>query len=109
LGSTRFDGSSVDRSCVDAAWQGSRHGRGIWHGFSRQPVWFQWFRKFPQSQHGSGCDAVFFTSLSLTYLYSHPTEKLGVMDKVNPDATQVAPVAPAIVPADDSKSKDIPK
>ncbi|MBI3480064.1 MAG: preprotein translocase subunit SecG [Nitrosomonadales bacterium] len=51
----------------------------------------------------------FITSLSLTYLYSHPAEKLGVMDKVNPASTQVAPVAPAVAPADDSKSKDIPK
>ena len=56
----------------------------------------------------------FITSLSLTYLYSHPAEKLGVMDKVNPAATQAAPVAPAdspagVSPADESKAKDIPK
>jgi preprotein translocase subunit SecG len=51
----------------------------------------------------------FITSLSLTYIYSHPAEKLGVMDKVDSAATQAAPVAPAMVPADDSKSKDIPK
>ena len=56
----------------------------------------------------------FITSLSLTYIYSHPAEKLGVMDKVNPAATQAAPVAPAASPAqtspaDDSKAKDIPK
>jgi preprotein translocase subunit SecG len=56
----------------------------------------------------------FITSLSLTYLYSHPSEKLGLMDKVNPAAIQVAPVAPAVNPAgvnpaDDSKAKDIPK
>ena len=56
----------------------------------------------------------FITSLSLTYIYSHPAEKLGVMDKVNPAATQAAPAAPAgnpagVGPADDSKAKDIPK
>lgn len=51
----------------------------------------------------------FITSLSLTYIYSHPTEKLGVMDKINPAATQVAPAAPSAIPADDSKSKEIPK
>ncbi len=56
----------------------------------------------------------FITSLSLTYLYSHPAEKLGLMDKVSPAATQVVPVAPAaspaaVSPADDSKAKDIPK
>jgi preprotein translocase subunit SecG len=56
----------------------------------------------------------FITSLSLTYLYSHQSEKLGLMDKVNPAAIQVAPVAPGASsavanPADDSKSKDIPK
>jgi len=51
----------------------------------------------------------FVTSLSLTYLYSHPAQKLGVMDKIDPAATQAAPVAPAAVPVDDSKSKDIPK
>jgi len=51
----------------------------------------------------------FITSLSLTYIYAHPAEKLGVMDKVNPATSQAAPVAPAAVPPDDSKSKDIPK
>jgi preprotein translocase subunit SecG len=56
----------------------------------------------------------FITSLSLTYLYSHPSEKLGVMDKVNPTATQAVPVSPAaapagVSPADESKAKDIPK
>ncbi len=46
--------------------------------------------------------AVFFvTSLTLTYLYSHPTEQQGVMDKVS--AAKVA------APADNSKSKEIPK
>ena len=53
---------------------------------------------------------VFFaTSLSLTYLYSHPGEQQGVMDKVSPAATQSTPVAPAANPADDSKSREIPK
>jgi preprotein translocase subunit SecG len=51
----------------------------------------------------------FVTSLSLTYIYSHPAQQQGVMDKVSPAATQAAPVAPAAIPADDSKSKDIPK
>ena len=56
----------------------------------------------------------FITSLSLTYIYSHPAQQEGVMDKVNPATTQATPVAPAASPAetspaDDSKSKDIPK
>ena len=51
----------------------------------------------------------FATSLSLTYIYSHPIEKLGVMDKVDAAATKAAPAASAAVPADDSKSRDIPK
>jgi len=51
----------------------------------------------------------FITSLSLTYIYSHPAQQQGVMDKANPAATQVAPVAPAVDPADVSKSKEIPR
>ena len=52
----------------------------------------------------------FITSLSLTYLYSHPAQQQGVMDKVNATSTQSAPVAPAVTsPVDDSKAKDIPK
>lgn len=51
----------------------------------------------------------FITSLSLTYIYSHPADKLGVMDKVNPAAVQPAPATPAAAPADDSRAKDIPK
>jgi len=48
--------------------------------------------------------AVFFTtSLTLTYLYSHPVEQQGVMDKVS----AVKVVAPTSV--DNSKSKEIPK
>ena len=51
----------------------------------------------------------FITSLSLTYIYSHPAQQQGVMDKINPTTTQTAPVVPAANPVDDSKSKDIPK
>lgn len=51
----------------------------------------------------------FITSLSLTYLYSHPAQQQGVMDKIDPAATQSAPVAPVANPADTSKSKEIPK
>jgi len=51
----------------------------------------------------------FITSLSLTYIYSHPAQQLGVMDKVVPAAGQAAPVAPAANPADASKSGEIPK
>jgi preprotein translocase subunit SecG len=51
----------------------------------------------------------FITSLSLTYIYAHPAQQMGVMDKVNPAAIQAAPVAPAANPADESKSKEIPK
>lgn len=51
----------------------------------------------------------FITSLSLTYIYSHPAQQQGVMDKVDAAATQSAPVAPADGPADLSKSREIPK
>ncbi|HEY4698615.1 MAG TPA: preprotein translocase subunit SecG [Gallionella sp.] len=51
----------------------------------------------------------FITSLSLTYLYSHPAQQQGVMDKVDPAATQPAPAAPVADPADVSKSTEIPK
>ena len=51
----------------------------------------------------------FITSLALTYIYAHPAQQQGVMDKVKPAATQAAPVAPAANPADDSKSREIPK
>ncbi len=48
--------------------------------------------------------SVFFaTSLSLTYLYSHPAQQQGVMDK----AGAAVQAAPAVV--DTSKSKEIPK
>jgi preprotein translocase subunit SecG len=50
--------------------------------------------------------AVFFvTSLTLTYLYSHPAGQQGVMDRVNANAIK----APASTPVDNSKSKEIPK
>ncbi len=51
----------------------------------------------------------FITSLALTYIYSQRTQPQGVMDKVNPAAAQVVPAAPATMPADVSKSKEIPK
>ena len=51
----------------------------------------------------------FITSLSLTYLYSHPAQQQGVMDKVDPAATQSAPAAPVADPTDVSKSTEIPK
>ena len=51
----------------------------------------------------------FITSLSLTYLYAHPAQQQGVMDKVNSTATQAAPGASAAKPADGSKSGEIPK
>jgi len=52
----------------------------------------------------------FITSLSLTYIYAHPAQQQGVMDKVNAVKTQAAPVAPApVAPVDQSKSKEIPK
>ncbi|MFA6971952.1 MAG: preprotein translocase subunit SecG [Gallionella sp.] len=50
--------------------------------------------------------AVFFvTSLTLTYLYSHPAQQSGVMDRVNANAVKPA----ATAPVDNSKSKEIPK
>ncbi len=51
----------------------------------------------------------FITSLSLTYLYAHPAQQQGVMDKINPAATQAVPAMPATSTADDSKSLAIPK
>ena len=54
--------------------------------------------------------AIFFvTSLSLTYIYSHPVQQQGVMDKAGPASTQSVPSAPVVNPADDSKSREIPK
>ncbi len=53
--------------------------------------------------------ALFFvTSLSLTYLYSHPGEQAqGVMDKVNAAASKST--TPQVAPVDTSKSGEIPK
>jgi len=51
----------------------------------------------------------FVTSLSLTYIYSHPAQQQGVMDKIGPAAIQAVPAAPAANPADESKSREIPK
>ncbi len=52
--------------------------------------------------------AIFFvTSLTLTYLYSHPAEQQGVMDRVN--AAAIKTPASAQAPADNSKIKEIPK
>lgn len=52
----------------------------------------------------------FVTSLSLTYIYAHPSQPHGVMDKIDSSKLNqsVAP-APAAVDAPGSKSKDIPK
>lgn len=49
----------------------------------------------------------FITSLTLTYLYSHHGQQQGVMDKVNVEAVKAA--APVTAPADNSKSREIPK
>ncbi len=51
----------------------------------------------------------FVTSLLLTYIYSHPAQQQGVMDKVNAAATKPAPAVPVLDPADSSKSREIPK
>ena len=51
----------------------------------------------------------FITSLSLTYIYSHPTQQQGVMDKIDAGAVKSTLVAPLANPADGSKSKEIPK
>jgi preprotein translocase subunit SecG len=47
----------------------------------------------------------FITSLTLTYLYSHPAQQKGVMDRVKSGEVKAA----VVVPADTSKSKEIPK
>lgn len=48
----------------------------------------------------------FVTSLSLTYIYSHPAQQQGVMDKVKP--VSAAAPAPA-ADTSDSKAKEIPR
>lgn len=51
----------------------------------------------------------FITSLTLTYLYAHPSTGRGVMERVDvTKAVQQAP-APTDNTAPDSKSKEIPK
>jgi preprotein translocase subunit SecG len=47
----------------------------------------------------------FITSLTLTYLYSHPAQQQGVMDRVKASEVKTT----AVVPMDTSKSKEIPK
>ena len=47
----------------------------------------------------------FVTSLLLTYIYAHPAQQSGVMDKVKASESKSAPVAPA----DTSRSREIPK
>jgi len=51
----------------------------------------------------------FITSLSLTYIYAHPAQQQGVMDKVKPAAVEASPAEPAANPADESKSRGIPR
>jgi len=47
----------------------------------------------------------FVTSLLLTYIYSHPAQQTGVMDKLSATPSKTEPA----VPVDTSKSKEIPK
>jgi preprotein translocase subunit SecG len=51
----------------------------------------------------------FITSLSLTYLYSHPEQQQGVMDRVDSAAAKSHAAAPVVDPADSSKSREIPE
>lgn len=51
----------------------------------------------------------FITSLSLTYIYAHPAQQQGVMDRIEPDATRAAPSVPATNTPDNPKLRDIPK
>jgi len=51
----------------------------------------------------------FITSLSLTYLYSHPEQQQGVMDRVGTAVGQAPAAAPVVDPADSSKSREIPR
>lgn len=52
----------------------------------------------------------FVTSLSLTYIYAHPAQGQGVMDKIgqNKSAQQVVP-APVAADSAGSKSQEVPK
>jgi preprotein translocase subunit SecG len=56
----------------------------------------------------------FLTSLSLTYIYAHPTQSQGVMDKVDSSkiVPQIVPAPSPVVPDADvagSKSKEVPR
>lgn len=52
----------------------------------------------------------FVTSLSLTYLYAHPSQDQGVMGKIDASKTaQPLAPAPALIDEPGSKSKEIPK
>jgi preprotein translocase subunit SecG len=53
----------------------------------------------------------FITSLSLTYIYSHPTQSKGLMDNVDVSkpAEQTATPAPAAAADNGSKAKEIPR
>ena len=52
----------------------------------------------------------FVTSLSLTYIYAHPSKGQGVMDKIEESKSvqQVVP-APVVPEAPGSKSKEVPR
>ena len=54
----------------------------------------------------------FITSMALTYLYAHPSQPQGVMDR-HDVSRSIQPVAPATIPAGGdaggSRSKEIPK
>lgn len=52
----------------------------------------------------------FVTSLSLTYIYAHPSQSQGVMDKTGQSKSvqQVSPVPAAVDPMG-SKSKEVPR
>lgn len=51
----------------------------------------------------------FVTSLLLTYIYAHPSQAQGVMDKVEVNKTMQQVVPAPSVDLDGSKSKEIPK
>ncbi|MFZ1547367.1 MAG: preprotein translocase subunit SecG [Candidatus Nitrotoga sp.] len=53
----------------------------------------------------------FITSMSLTYIYAHPSQSQGVMDKHEVSKSVQPSAAPAVTPRDatGSKSQEIPK
>ncbi|CAH1198390.1 Protein-export membrane protein SecG [Candidatus Nitrotoga sp. BS] len=53
----------------------------------------------------------FITSMSLTYIYAHPSQSQGVMDKHEVSKSAEPPAKPALAPGDatGSKSQEIPK